>query len=342
MVLLLGQEFSFTKWGIVSGLFWVPGGAFNIFAIRNAGLAISQGIVASSIVMVSFVWGNLIFREPVKSQMAAYFAVWLIMAGLYGMSYFSTAETLSSSESSSNDLHRTDEEKEEEQQDLMQKRSDSFDNDATSITEPLEIQQQKQPIGNRRSILILGKTYSRRNLGLLSALLCGLWGGSCLVPMHYSTGDTNGLGYVISFSIGALLVTIMLWILEKEEEQQDLMQKRSDSFDNDATSITEPLEIQQQKQPIGNRRSILILGKTYSRRNLGLLSALLCGLWGGSCLVPMHYSTGDTNGLGYVISFSIGALLVTIMLWILRFFYQLFKLRNVKEAYEVLPSFHFR
>lgn len=34
------------------GLFWVPGGAFNIFAIRNAGLAISQGIVASSIVMV--------------------------------------------------------------------------------------------------------------------------------------------------------------------------------------------------------------------------------------------------------------------------------------------------
>ena len=35
------------------GLFWVPGGAFNIFAIRNAGLAISQGIVASSIVMVS-------------------------------------------------------------------------------------------------------------------------------------------------------------------------------------------------------------------------------------------------------------------------------------------------
>jgi len=195
----------------VSGLFWVPGGAFNIFAIRNAGLAISQGIVASSIVMVSFVWGNLVFREPVKSQMAAYFAVWLIMAGLYGMSYFSTAETLSS-ENSSNDLHRTDEEKEEEQQDLMRKSSDSFDNDA-SITEPLEIQQQQQPIGNRRSILILGKTYSRRNLGLLSALMCGLWGGSCLVPMHYSTGDTNGLGYVISFSIGALLVTIMLWIL---------------------------------------------------------------------------------------------------------------------------------
>jgi len=35
------------------GLFWVPAGAFNIFAIRNAGIAISQGIVSSSIVTVS-------------------------------------------------------------------------------------------------------------------------------------------------------------------------------------------------------------------------------------------------------------------------------------------------
>ena len=53
LVILLGQEVTFTWWGLVSGLFWVPGGAFNIFAIRNAGLAISQGIVASSIVVVS-------------------------------------------------------------------------------------------------------------------------------------------------------------------------------------------------------------------------------------------------------------------------------------------------
>ena len=131
---------------------------------------------------------------------------------------------------------------------------------------------------------------------------------------------------------------------EEREEEQDLMRKRtnSDAFDNDSAAPSEPLEITQQQQPIGGRRSILICGKTYSRRNLGLLSALMCGLWGGSCLVPMHYAAGNTNGLGYVISFSIGALLVTMMLWIFRFSYQLFKLKNVKEAYEVLPSFHFR
>jgi hypothetical protein len=34
------------------GLFWVPAGTFNIFAIRNVGMAISQAIVSSTIVMV--------------------------------------------------------------------------------------------------------------------------------------------------------------------------------------------------------------------------------------------------------------------------------------------------
>lgn len=210
LVVLLGQEVTFTWWGLVSGLFWVPGGAFNIFAIRNAGLAISQGIVASSIVMVSFIWGNLIFREPVKSQWSAYGAVWLIMAGLYGMSYFSTAESLADE---SDIPSNNGEEQEEEGEGLMRKRADSFENDASIRSHPLEIASPTLPIGNGRSMLICGNTYSRRNLGLCSALICGLWGGSCLVPMHYSPGDTNGLGYVISFSTGAMVVTIILWIL---------------------------------------------------------------------------------------------------------------------------------
>jgi len=208
LVVLLGQKVTFTWWGLVSGLFWVPGGALNIFAIRNAGLAISQGIVASSIVMVSFIWGNLIFREPVQSQLMAYAAVWLIMSGLYGMSYFSTAESLpSESETTQSDDGETEN---EEKKDLMRKNSDSFENDSR-LTEPLEITQ--QPPRRRSSILIFGKAYPRRTLGLFSALACGLWGGSCLVPMHYSTGDTNGLGYVISFSVGAMAVTVLLWIL---------------------------------------------------------------------------------------------------------------------------------
>jgi glucose uptake protein GlcU len=56
----------------------------------------------------------------------------------------------------------------------------------------------------------------------------------------------------------------------------------------------------------------------------------------------MHYATGNVKGLGYVISFSIGAITVTILMWLLRYTYHLIKLKSTWEAYEALPSFHLR
>lgn len=36
----------------LEGLFWVPAGTFNIVAIRSVGMATSQAVVSSTIVMV--------------------------------------------------------------------------------------------------------------------------------------------------------------------------------------------------------------------------------------------------------------------------------------------------
>ncbi|KAL7511027.1 hypothetical protein ACHAXN_007894 [Cyclotella atomus] len=215
----MNTPFSFTPWGFVSGIFWVPAGAFNIFAIRNAGLAVSQGIVSSSIVMVSFVWGNLVFREPVKSELMAYLAVGLIMGGLYGMSYFSSSEekgsdyqAIASSSSLIDD---------EEQSDLIQKDEAINDDDRHSQSSPRKMGLSKRPLEmeppkmskkKKRTIRICGGTYSRRDVGLCAALACGVWGGSCLVPMHYAPSNVKGLGYVISFSVGAITVTIAMWM----------------------------------------------------------------------------------------------------------------------------------
>uniref|UniRef100_A0A6U0ENB9 EF-hand domain-containing protein n=1 Tax=Helicotheca tamesis TaxID=374047 RepID=A0A6U0ENB9_9STRA len=88
-VVLPLEGFTFTPWGIVSGLFWVPSGVMAIYAIRNAGLAVSQGTWSSIIVLVSFVWGVFIFNEHVKSKLNACFAILLMMMGLWGMSYYS-------------------------------------------------------------------------------------------------------------------------------------------------------------------------------------------------------------------------------------------------------------
>jgi len=47
LVLLLGEKFQWSYWGIASGLFWVPGAACGIYGIRNAGLAVAVGTWSS-------------------------------------------------------------------------------------------------------------------------------------------------------------------------------------------------------------------------------------------------------------------------------------------------------
>jgi multidrug transporter EmrE-like cation transporter len=89
---LFHQDFYFTPWGIISGLFWVPAGVAAIYAVQNAGLAVSQGIWSSLIVIVSFVWGIAFFDEQVRSEGMAIISIFFMIVGLCGMSYFSSPD----------------------------------------------------------------------------------------------------------------------------------------------------------------------------------------------------------------------------------------------------------
>ena len=49
---ILDQTLKYSPLGIASGFLWVIGGTCGIFAVRNAGLALSVGIWSSVIVLV--------------------------------------------------------------------------------------------------------------------------------------------------------------------------------------------------------------------------------------------------------------------------------------------------
>jgi hypothetical protein len=85
-----------------------------------------------------------------------------------------------------------------------------------------------------------------------------------------------------------------------------------------------------------------ILGYKVSKRCLGILSAAFCGLYGGSVMAPMKFSTADTKGTHYLLSFAIGSLIVNISLWIFRYLYNVTQYQSLYEAYVQLPSFHLR
>merc|ERR1719221_238098 len=95
----MGEPLRFTSWGIVSGLFWVPGGTAGIYGIRKAGLAVAVGTWSSLIVLTSFFWGIVIFEERVKSMAGACGACVTLITGLIGMAIFSSPKKQNSKKS---------------------------------------------------------------------------------------------------------------------------------------------------------------------------------------------------------------------------------------------------
>jgi hypothetical protein len=61
-------------------------------------------------------------------------------------------------------------------------------------------------------------------------------------------------------------------------------------------------------------------------------------------MIPLHFAAMDGyGGPAYVISFACGATLINLMLWALRYLFELYRHDgDVSKAYHALPSFHIR
>jgi hypothetical protein len=192
IVLLLGHPFSFSPWGIVSGLFWVPGGVGTIFAVKTAGMAVGVGVASSVIVLVSFTWGIFVFQENVRSRLGACFAVAMMIFGIIGMSNYSAPDyslvdnTLSNmlqneQQSIETSFHENSPQRGEENQ----AQSIAYDEMNEAVDNSL---MEESVQGDRSSQLSSYLCYgvSMRSLGICAAIFNGLWGGSIMVPMHWS------------------------------------------------------------------------------------------------------------------------------------------------------------
>ena len=80
-----------------------------------------------------------------------------------------------------------------------------------------------------------------------------------------------------------------------------------------------------------------------TRRQLGIIGAVINGAWGGLNLIPLHYARRDhgLSGAGFLVSFATGSLIVNTVLWILLIAYQWHQKKgNWEEVKEALPKWH--
>lgn len=304
LVIFMGETVRFTPWGILSGLFWVPGATCGIYGIKQAGLAVAVGTWSSIIVLTSFCWGILIFHEGVKSVTGACCAAVLLCAGLGGISRFSDPAL---------QHHASKKEVGVESGDANSDDSSCSDND--------DDVEKKVTTGKRKRV-----TSQITSRGPLPG-----------TPIKRSASKGDGSLHKADSADDISSPSSPQSPLEIEKEPLIIQTSQSDA-DDTAALISKEKDTSSMTLLSLNGRIAL------TRRQLGILAAVFNGTWGGTNLIPMHYASKEGfGGAGYVISYACGAAFINTLLWVIRYLFHVHQTRgSYREAYDALPSFHIR
>lgn len=234
LIVLAEEQPRWTSYGLLSGLLWVCGGTLGILAIRNAGIATAVGIWSSIMVIINFVWGILVFHEPVHSLATTCGAFLCLGIGLVGMTKYSAPGRSSDSDKEIALLDAADFENLVDSEvgtadDLgltsRAKRGNGKNKDFTPHASPqkatVEIEEDEEYLGgkdagrkNSISKQIFGRSINQWESGAIYAALNGVLAGSSLVPLHYAKLEgISHFSYYFSFTLGALIVNILMWVL---------------------------------------------------------------------------------------------------------------------------------
>ena len=222
VLLIPGVDFVFTPFGLLSACSWVPAGIGAIWSVNYAGLAIAQATWSSFIVLVSFAWGTFVFGEPVASWPLAAAGIVVMITSIAGMAIFSdpSRRLRRAADVVRARLLEQQQQQQQQQQQAQVGVSDETDGivvdgvgsdaspvitvngDVAGVTAP-EVRTQSEK--------------RRRLVGLGIATCSGIYGGSLpagiKAAQRLAPNQPVGFEFVLSFGIGAAVVTAVAWLL---------------------------------------------------------------------------------------------------------------------------------
>jgi glucose uptake protein GlcU len=174
----------FSWWGWLGAGLWVFTSILSFIAIGQIGIAVPQAVWSGSTIIVSFLWGAIVFNEDVKSFPLSILGIFLLCVGILGTSICSMKFPVSFPKVFSC-LYCLpifiDPERELYTQ-IESSHYDEFNNDQTK------------------------RTPRQWTIGILVAILMGIPNGSMMVPTQIE-GVPTGIGYLMSFSTGVIIIS---------------------------------------------------------------------------------------------------------------------------------------
>lgn len=80
--ILFGYSLSLNAYALVSGILWASANAISLVAVTNLGISRAVPLMASLVILFSFLWGALIFDEIPSGMVMGFFGIGLIVVGV--------------------------------------------------------------------------------------------------------------------------------------------------------------------------------------------------------------------------------------------------------------------
>ncbi|KAL4859306.1 hypothetical protein ACK3TF_001045 [Chlorella vulgaris] len=185
----------FSAWGLLGGALFVISTANAVTAVSLIGVSAATGVWCGVAVLCSFAWGVLVVGDQVDNMQQALAALAVILLGIAGIvaaAWAGSSEEDTADEAEEGEACALGDEPEA----AAGAREALLDSGVTRRKWNLDARTWRQQLG----------VGSRALLGLLSAVLAGVFGGLILAPMLAAPPGVRGIQFVPSMAFGALLV----------------------------------------------------------------------------------------------------------------------------------------
>lgn len=179
----VATDFVFSWLGLIAGALLVVALGASFLAIEKIGVALAQGTFGGTAIIVSYVWGTVIFGESPSNVALSVCGLLLLITGVLCIALTKniTAKFIPESKSSSEEY-------------------------LLGTTDPEMRISESKPAGDPE----VEVTADGQIIGIAWAILVGFSGGSILAPSHYTQPEEGGLAFIPSFGFGAMLASPLL------------------------------------------------------------------------------------------------------------------------------------
>ena len=183
-----GTSLVFVPFGFLGGLILVASITFNFMSVSFIGIALSQGIFSGVGIIVSFLWGVIVFGETPEDTGEAVGGIVLLVVGIFIVANCHQLEAFVSRKFAS-ETKLLDEIQSQRDVELPTSSVDGLSDSRVSAIPVHSIDPNKGNV----------------TLGVIYAVLTGVAGGTILVPLHFVPTLQSGFIFIPSFGVGTIV-----------------------------------------------------------------------------------------------------------------------------------------